>query len=418
MRRRSGKTLVVGMVAVAAVACSGGGSGGSGSSAPSGSSGTASGATKASLTVGLLVDKTGPAASGQTYAEEGLKAGIAAAAKQGYKIKYVVADTQTSPSAALSGAQKLVQQDHVDVVFAQSAIFFAAAPYLTRAGIPVIGAAQDGPEWVTSKNMFAVYGVLHTEKVNDMSAQFIKKEGGTNLGSLGYDISPTSAEAAKAGALAMESIGLKAGYVNAKFPFGSTNVQPVAIAMKNAGVDALTPLTDPNTGFALVTALDNLGVKLNVTLLATGYGADLLQAGPGALKAAQNVNFSLFYQPMEMNTPATNAFKQALADVGFTKLPTPPAYNMYASVLMLVQGLAGANNDTSKSAIISGLSQIHDFDAGGLYGSHHLDPSDRTNLVVGPSNCQYFVKLKGDSFQPIEGALPLCGKNTGQTVSP
>ena len=49
-------------------------------------------------------------------AVKGVKAGIGVAASEGYKINYVVADSQTSPTVALAGAQKLVEQDHVFAV--------------------------------------------------------------------------------------------------------------------------------------------------------------------------------------------------------------------------------------------------------------------------------------------------------------
>ncbi|MCK9893492.1 ABC transporter substrate-binding protein [Frankia sp. AgB32] len=76
------------------------------------------------MTIGVLTDATGPASSGQKNLEDGLKAGIASVAGQGYTIKYVIGDTATNPATALSAAQKLVQQNHVVAVVAHSAIAF------------------------------------------------------------------------------------------------------------------------------------------------------------------------------------------------------------------------------------------------------------------------------------------------------
>src|SRR4051794_20510192 len=108
MFRTSTKTLALAAVVATAVACSGSSSGGS-KATGGGSSSPAAGKT---LTIGVLTDITGLAASGQKDFAEGVKAGGAVIAKDGYKFKYVVVDTQTSPQAALAGAQKLVQQDH------------------------------------------------------------------------------------------------------------------------------------------------------------------------------------------------------------------------------------------------------------------------------------------------------------------
>lgn len=407
------------VVALTAAAC--GSSSKSVSGLTGGSSGPSSAGAKASqtYTVGLLVDDTGIAASGQKHVEDGMKAAISVVAKQGYNIKYVVADTGSSPAGAAAAAKNLVQRQHVFAVIAHSALFFAAAPYLTSAKIPVIGAPQDGPEWITSKNMFATYGAIHTEKVATTGGLFLKQQGATNLGSVGYSISPSSAEASKSAAVSAQTVGLKAGYINSSFPFGSTDVQPIALAMKDAGIDAVTPEVDPNTSFALITALRNAGVDLKVALLPIGYGVDLLQAGPGTLKEAQNVYFSLTYEPVEMHTKATEAFVAALKATGGTTAPGLPTYDGYASILMLVQGLQGAGASPTQASLIDSLSKIHAFNPGGLYGSHPLDINDRVNIVAGPDGCEYFVKLSGSTFHLVPNADPLCGTIIpGKTVRP
>src|SRR4029077_12169935 len=100
-------------------------------------------------TIGLLTDITGPASSGNKTSVQGVRAGAVLASKDGYTIKYVVGDTQTSPTGALEAARKFVTQDHVTAVVSVSALAFGAATYLTGQGIPVIGVGEDGPEWVT-----------------------------------------------------------------------------------------------------------------------------------------------------------------------------------------------------------------------------------------------------------------------------
>lgn len=417
--RKSRVVLAAAAVAVTAAACGSSGSSGSGPSGGSGASGSSGAKAAKTYTVGLLVDDTGIAASGQKHVEDGMKAAISIVAKQGYNIKYVVADTESSPAGAASAAKNLVQRQHVFAVIAHSALFFAAAPYLTKQNIPVIGAPQDGPEWITSKNMFATYGAIHTEKVATTGGLFLKQQGVTNLGSVGYSISPSSAEASKTAALSAQAVGLKAGYVNSKFPFGSTDVQPIALAMKDAGIDAVTPEVDPNTSFALITALRNAGVDLKVALLPIGYGVDLLQAGPGTLKAAQNVYFSLTYEPVELHTKATETFVAALRATGGTTAPGLPTYDGYASILMLVEGLQGAGSNPTQASLIASLSKIHAFNPGGLYGSHPLDINDRVSIVAGPDGCEYFVKLTGSTFEPVKNADPLCGTIVpGKTVTP
>jgi ABC-type branched-subunit amino acid transport system substrate-binding protein len=389
----------------------------SGTTTPSGSS---SGGSSGSHTikVGILTDITGPAASGNKSSVQGVDAGAVIAKQDGWTLKTYVGDTETSPSAALNAAKTLVEQDHVDVILTVSAITFGGAPYLTQQGVPVVGAPEDGPEWLTSMNMFPVYGYLDTTKVSTVYGQFFKMEGVTNVGALGYSISPSSAEAAKGAAVSAEVAGLKVGYLNAAFPFGSTNVQPVALAMKNAGVNGFTATVDPNTGFALITALKQDGDPLKVALLPTGYGGDLIQAGPGALQSGQGVYFGTSFEPMEMNTAATQQLKSALAAVGIHTDPTYAEYAGYASVALLLEALKTTGPNPTHAGLITALNDVKGFNAAGLFGSQSFDLGNRTNTATGVGPCLYVTKLSGSTFQLVPGADPICGSEIpGKSVS-
>jgi ABC-type branched-subunit amino acid transport system substrate-binding protein len=368
-------------------------------------------------TVGILTDLTGLGASGNQTSVQGVQAGGVLAKRNGYTINYVVADTTTNPASVLPAAQKLVQQNHVFAVVAVSSLTFSAAPFLTSQGIPVVGVAEDAQEWITSSNMFSAIGYTDTRLVTTTYGQYFKMEGGTNVGALGYSISPTSAEAAKSAAASAQTAGLKNGYLNANFPFGSTNVQPVALAMKAAGVDSVTATTDPNTAFALITALRQADANPKVALFATGYGGDLQQAGPNAQQVAQGLSFLSAWEPVEMHTPATMQFQSDLRSANITTDPTYAEYAGYTSVALLVQGLQGAGSNPTQSSLINALSHITNFNAAGLFGSHSINLSQRVGSL-GPDNCYWFAKYNGSTFQPVSGAVPLCGTVVpGKTVS-
>src|SRR5262249_4305182 len=162
-------------------------SGAKSSNAPTG----ASGGSGKTYTLGVLTDLTGPIASAGRTTPLGIKAGGGGGNSEGYKIKYVGADTGSSPAGALTGAQKLVLQDHVFAVLALSGLTFAAASFLTSHGVPVVGSANDSTEWITSRNMFSVFGTEDYTKVGSTFGTFFKNIGVTNLASLGYSISPS-----------------------------------------------------------------------------------------------------------------------------------------------------------------------------------------------------------------------------------
>ncbi len=399
MTHRKSRLLAVGAVLLAVAA-------GCGSSSNSGSGAR-------SVTIGVITDLTGAASSGNSNSVQGVKAGVVLAKRDGYTIKYIVGDTATSPATALAAARKLVTQDHVLAVIAHSALFFAAAPYLKAQNVPVVGFAEDGDEWTTDLNMFSISGPLETNLVTATQGLYFKMEGVTSLGAIGYSVSPSSAGAAKAAAASAKAAGIREGYLNAAFPFGSTNVGPETIAMKNAGVDGFTAEVDPNTAFAFVTGLRQEGVNLKAALFPTGYGGDLLSSGPGALQAAQNVSFGLTFEPVEMHTAATEQFQKDLAAAGVRGEPTYSEYNGYLSVALLVQGLKAAGSTPTHASLINALSGIHAWDALGLWGGRTLDINNRNPNTQGVDNCLWVTKFVGSSFQLVPGADPICGNTLG-----
>jgi ABC-type branched-subunit amino acid transport system substrate-binding protein len=407
-KRPLAATAAAAAIVVAAAACS--------SSSSSGGSTTSAGAKK-TVTVGVLTDLTGPAASGDKNFVDGVKAGVVYAARNGVNVKYVVADAATNPTTVLSAAQKLVEQDGVNVVAAESPLTMLAAQWLTAHRVPVVGISEDGPEWATSSNMFSVSGALQPTQVTTTYGKFFKDQGVTSVAALGYGISPISAEEAENAAASAKAAGLKVGYLDAKYPYGSTDVGPSVLKIKTSGADGFTATFDPNIAFAMIKALKDQGANIKVPYLPTGYGGDLADQGTGAMAAAQGVYFSLGYEPAEMQTAATKQFVADLASAGITRAPGFSAYNGYASIALLVEGLQKSNGATSSSALIAGLSAIHDFNAAGLYGDLKLDVNDRSGLKT--LSCIYVTKYDGKTFALVKGADPVCGTAIpGNTVSP
>lgn len=398
--KHTGTRVAVAALAAAVVAS------GCGSSKSSGGSG----GSKGTFTVGIITDITGPAASGNKTCPQGVQAGAVEAAKSGYTIKYVVGDSQTSPSAVETAAKRLVEQDHVLAMILCSGLAFGATDYLHSVSMPVVGEAEDGPEWQHLDNMFSITGALDFNAVSDGLGRFFKMQGATTIGALGYGISPSSSNAAKGAGVSAQAVGLKVGYINSNFPYGSTNVEPEALAMKAHGVDGVTSETDPNTSFALITALRQAGANIKVAAVPDGYGGDLAQAGPGAIAAGQGVFFTTQYQPVEMHTQATETFQADLRQAGVSGLPTFAEYNGYASVGLLVDALKLVSGKVTQSSLMTALNKVTGFDAWGLLGSHTITPANRQAYPIGPDGCGYWTKLSGTNFDLVPGADPLCGR--------
>ncbi|MGX7678485.1 ABC transporter substrate-binding protein [Jatrophihabitans sp. DSM 45814] len=376
----------------------------SGGASPAGGGGS-SGVT--TLKIGVVSDLTGAFSSGFVTAEKGAAAYVdgvnAAGGINGIKLSYVMGDTASTVPGALTAAQKLVQNDKVFAIVANSAVFFGAEPYLLKQGIPVVGGAFDGPEWgkPANSNMFASTGVNDYSKVNSATGLYLKAQGVTTCGAVGYG-NATSGPGATGAEKSCVAAGLKDGYLNAHVPVGSTDVGAIAIAMKNAGVDGIDLPVVPNTAFALLANLKQLGVTLKAALISTGYGGDLLSSS-AAVQAGQGYAFSSVGQPIESNTPATEKMKANLALAGVTNTPTFAEQESYISMAAVAAGLKAAGSNPTQQSFMAAMRGIHNFDSDGLLAPGSVD---FTNYSP-DSGCVFAAKLEGDKFVPVP---VICGK--------
>ncbi|HVW41358.1 MAG TPA: ABC transporter substrate-binding protein [Amycolatopsis sp.] len=400
--------IVAALAAVVVVAACG--SGNSGSKPGAGNQGASGGEIK----LGLLTDLTGPYSSSFKSAEGGLKAYVQMINDEGgingTKLSYVVADTTSTLSGAQTAAQTLVEKENVFAIVEVSAVYSGAQTYLLRQGIPVAGGGFDGNEWTDphNTNLFATTGATDYKAVAAVTGQFMKSQGVTTCGAIGY-ANASSAPAASSIVKSCEAAGLKNGYLNTQLPPGSTDVGAIALAMKQAGVDGIDIPVVPNTAFALVAALKQAGVNLKVVLLPTGYGSDLL-ASPPAVQASQGVLFQSVGQPVEANIPATQKQVAALAKVGINATPTFAQQESYIAGATVAAGLRAAGANPTQKSFTDALRKVHDFDADGLLAPGKVDFSNFTQVPggAGAAGCIFAARVQGDKFVPVQG-LPICG---------
>ncbi len=412
MMRAKGALATLAMVTATAIVVAGCSSSGGSAQKPSGSgssAATSSGTPKQTVTVGLLEDLTGPAAVTGGTTEQGIKAGVKLAASEGYNVKYVTADTTSSPTGALTAAKKLVQQDHVFAVIMISQLGFAAAPYLTSQNVPVVGANVDGKEWLTSKNMFSIYGYGDYAKPNPTYGTLFKTLGGKVFGGVAYGIVPASSQVVAGASKSALNAGLKVGYTNVNLVYGTTDVGPIALGMKSSGVDMVYPGVTQQTSLSLVKALKDEGVTFKA-VLPTGYGGDLLTGGADAKSIAQGVYFVTGFEPVEMNTAATKEFVSYLQEGAGTQVPTLSNYLGYLSIDGLVVGLQKSGANPTKAQFIDTMLGITNYAGRGLFGPGHTVSFALAGrgTVAGADNCLFAVRYSGTEFHPVSGLTPVC----------
>lgn len=419
MRHRTTKLGITGLVVMAIVAAACGSSSGKSSSATtvaggagtttSGNKASAPGVTPTSITLGVQTSLTGVAASEFAGVTTGVKARLGLQNSEGgvfgRQLKFVTRDDMSTETGSGSAAQALVAQN-VFGVMAVSAFVIGGYKTYVQAGIPVTGGGFDGPEWeqTPDTNMFATTGQYPGYPQWTTEVQFIKDNGGTNVACLGYNVT-SSAAGALGCAKAAPAVGIKAGYVNASISFGTVAVTPIALAMKSTGVDSAYMVMDANTNLAIITAAKQTGVNLKAPILATGYGQALLD-DPTAAQASQGAFFLNQTEPVELNTPATQQFVNALKTyASYTGIPGFDYTQGWLAADLMIKGLQQAGQNPTRQAFITNLSKVTNYDANGLLAS----PVNYAAFGQVPATqCLFFPQLVGSKFV-TKSAKPICG---------
>ena len=401
----------VSAVALGVVLAGCGSSGGSG-----GAAATKKAEAGAPIKLGVVTSLTGGYASGYQTVERAVKARLAVANANGgidgHKLTYVMADDTSTAAGALTATQTLIQQDKVYGILDVSPVFFGGAPAAKAAGMPVTGVSFDGgPEWLDKSysTFFPADGYSHFDQVADTYGKFYKNQGCTKAGAIG-NTGPSSGRAATGSVISAEKAGIARGYLQTKLQPGTTDIGPEVIALKNSGTDCLYIPTTPSLAFAVVAGLKQAGVHMKAIVLPTGYGGDILNS-KSTVQAAQGVDFQVSASPVEADTDATKAFQAALSKyAGVTGVPTFGDYVGWETADLFIYGLQQAGGDASQAQFVSKLRASTTWDQGGLYAQpvNFADPQGHMGgLATG--NCTNLVKLTGDKFVPIEGAMPICG---------
>ena len=410
LRLRALTAVVVAGVATAGLAATGAGA----------QTGTAPGVTAKDITLGYISSQTGVASPTHKNAHKACQARVAAqnakGGVNGRKINVEAIDDASS-GANLTAAQDLVQNRKVFAVIDNSAFAFLAWRFLKDQGVPMIGGGFDGSYYYNKGNENIISGLGNGTPVPgltyDTVTKVMKQMGATKVAAVGYGVSPSSSEAAKAtetyGAKAQ---GLKGVYLNTTLPFGGTDIGPVVLGIKNSGADALYMPLDSDTNFAFVQQLQQNNVPMKANVLATGYSQSLLDQPIAKTITTNDVMFST-YRPVELGGPAVKTFQANLKKyAGLTGVPDYGTYTGYIVCDMAIKGLLAAGKNPTRQGFIDGIRNSGPFDGAGL----NCAPTDLSLANFGKvakTSCSWFITVKNGKFVVLNGGKPITGKLVG-----
>ena len=280
----------------------------------------------------------------------------------------LVIDDQTSPSQIATAVQEA--DSKAFGIVSQSPLFFLAAKYPNEAGVPVTGTYDDGPEWGTQPytNMFASDegSVDPKYPVNTQIGDFLKQHGGTDLGSYGYGISPSSAGRPSDGANRSSTPGARSASSTRPSPSAAWTSPVAAPSAKQDGVNAMVPAMDANSNYALARRSSKPGSSSRPTLFATGYEPDVIKSPAWTTSRA---TILVAFRPFSLPNAGTEQMQAAMekyAHFTKTQFPTFGQYEAWAGADLMIKGLEMARENPTRAAVIKDLRSLKSYNVNGL----------------------------------------------------
>jgi branched-chain amino acid transport system substrate-binding protein len=370
---------------------------------------------KAPIAIGFITDETGAASSTYVNAIQGAQARIdaqnAVGGVDGHKLVLVPEDDQSTPAGNSTAAHLLVSKGVFGIIQDDSDAF-GSSGYLHQQGVPVVGAAVDGPEWgeQPNTNMFPVVDVFATTPINGYyytyayTAAELKELGITKLAQVVFNV-PSAINAANTGFEQAKSAGISK-CLDALLP-SNGNLNPTVLQMKSLGCNGVLVLSVLSTCITLATELRQADLKVKL-FCDTGYDQTLLNQ-PSALAAMQDTYTTATLNVLGSDlTPATKLYLSRLKK--YTSwaggIPGDNLLYSYVSADVIINGLKAAGPNPTRKAFISSERKVSNYTAEGLLTTPLIFSHFGTLGQFAKKSCEPILEIKGKNYVPLPNA---CG---------
>jgi ABC-type branched-subunit amino acid transport system substrate-binding protein len=378
------------------------------------------GVTAKAVKIGYIFSETGVAGSTFKNAGKAFQARIDRANAEGgingRQIRTELVD-DASGTANATAAQDLVQNRKVFAVVNNSSFAFLSYRALLAEGVPMIGGGFDGTYYGQKGNEDIISALGNAAPFDGLTydgvAKLMKLRGAKKVAVLAYGASASSSSAAKSiFQYAVPSVGLDPVYLNTSVDFGTTDVGPLVLGIKNSGADAVYLPMVAASNFAVVQGLQQNGVEMKANVLATGYGQELLDS-PIARTLKPNTILAAGYKPVELKDKATKQFQSDLKQyAGLTGVPDFGVYLGYITAELTVLGLEQAGKALTRRGFIDGLHALGSYDAAGL-ACQPINISLESFGQLPKTQCGWSVTVKDDKFVVANHGKPGTSKIVG-----
>ncbi|WP_239308397.1 ABC transporter substrate-binding protein [Frankia sp. Cj3] len=401
-----GQRSAMAVVAVVLAASCGGGNGDT-QSASANAACTTPGISPTTAKVGLVFPSSGPAAPQFADFRAGIDARFGVAngngGVHGRQLVYDWSDDSSDPATNRAVTTGLVERSQVFSILQASNVVSGSADYLHKNGIPVVGFSAE-TIWSKNDNMFTWSNYLTDGPAPTTWGTFAKNLGGRKAAVLRIAFSEASGIFAQKMTDSLKAAGIDVVYTD-QISVTGTDPSMIAAKIKSYGVDVLAGALTVDAFASITSAVNRAQIPLKVSMSPSGYDqAVLIKYGAQLARTYLFLNVA----PFEENLPAHKAFIAGMT--AYAPQLQPPTQSValsgWITADLFIRGLQAAGSCPTRQSFISGLRDVHDYDANGL-----VVPASDMAKYQSASPCYTFVQInaKGTAFD-VQQPAPYCGQ--------
>jgi branched-chain amino acid transport system substrate-binding protein len=340
----------------------------SAASSPS-AAGSASGASGTPIAVGAMGSFTGAGAGStadaKTVFQDWVDATNAAGGINGHPVQATIVDDQNTPSIAVANATKLVQQDHVKVIFDLSDDLESTwAKIVDTAKVPVLGQSE-GPAFGTDANFFPTGTTVEPLIWGELKAASVAKVSKIS-GLYCAEIASCAQTVPLITALG-KTVGISLAY-SASISSTASSYTAQCLGSKNAGANGVTVAAASEVAVSVASSCATQGYKpVYVTTAGEMTTPWLAQSAlNGAIGNTQDVPW------FDDSIPATKTMQAAISKYSPSVL-TSASYGATATigwaagtVFATIAKTASLTPSSSQTQIIAALDTVKNETFGGI----------------------------------------------------
>ncbi len=304
--------------------------------------------SQAPIKIGFLYPETGVFAAPGKYMANGLTLFLQQHHYKlaGRKIEVITADTQGNPQVAITQAKKLVEQDHVNLLFGplSAAVGSALQPYIDSQGIPTIYpivSSDDLTQRLPSQYIVRT-GWTSSQTTQPLGDYAYKQLGYRKVVTVGYDFS-FGWQSVSGFVSAFQNEGGKVAQ-EIWTPLTTQNYAPYLSQIPKSGIDAVMISYSGSAAISFIQQYKQFGLKYPI--IAQGNATDestLGATGPDAVGIISALHYS-----GALTTPNAVAFEKAY-EKKFGAVPSYYSEGTYVGGMFLLAGLEKLHGNISNT---------------------------------------------------------------------